>query len=118
MDINVKQILEQLRVLSHSLEIDIRYLSHQPLGGGYLGSIKLEGLKNNLFIRIYINLDFIKADDAVSLRVTKNQLFNPDVMERIKQSISQIRHDFCIPLSNEWVSLLSEEIKIRTELYN
>lgn len=118
MNNQVKEILEQLDLLAKNNEIEIQELAHHPLTGGYQGHVILEGVKNNFLLNITIDLDFPQERDGVILSVNPYKKNSHDVMGKIKDAISNMRNNFYIPLNNEWVTLISKEIKIRTDFYN
>ena len=116
----ISNILNQLDQLSKSLDLEVIKSEHQPMGGGYLGQIHLEGIKNNFSVKIRIDLDFLQEIDAVILKVNplKEQKYNINILEAIKESIIESKNDFYSSFENNWIELLSKEIKIRTEMYN
>lgn len=118
MSTQVNKFLQQLDLLAKTNGIEILELSHNPLSGGYKGFIVLEGKKNNLSIKITIDLDFPNEQDSISLRCSPLKSISPKAMERILDSVNEMKNDYIIPTTDEWFDLLSKEIKIRTDFYN
>ena len=117
MEINIPQILEQLNLLASSTEIEVTKLIHEPMTGGYLGFVTLEGVKNNFSIFIRVTLDF-PIEDGISLSINPLTTPSGEVMDRLRLAVEQMRNDFHTPLEGNWVSLLAREIRVRTDLYN
>lgn len=118
MNNQVADFLTQLQVLASSTGLEITKLEHEPMSGGYLGQVILEATKNNLAVRVMIDLDFLQENDGISLSVNLVKAYHGDFQKSLKEAINQMQHNFNIAYSDQLFNLLSREIKVRTELYN
>ena len=113
-----QDLLDQLRIFSKTLDIEIIKLSHEPLSGGYLGHIRFEGIKDKFSILITFDLDFLEEVDGISMGINLLKDPSSEIIEVLKEKIIQMRNNFNSPYIDNWPEILSKEIKIKTAFYN